>query len=183
MEITNLYGIVKSLHIIFVVTWFAGLFYIVRLFVYHAEADTRNEPDRSILIKQFQLMEWRLWYIIGWPSMVLALIFGLWMLYLLPGYLTQGFMHVKLAMVALLVVYHFYCQKLFNQLQQNRITKTSTGFRVLNEVATLLLIAIVFVIVLRSTLDWIWGVLGIMGVAVVMMIAIKWYKRIRERNN
>jgi len=183
MEITNLFGIVKSLHIIFVVTWFAGLFYIVRLFVYHAEAMGKDEPERGILTAQYQIMEWRLWYIIGWPSMILTLLFGFWMLYLMPVYLTLGFMHVKLALVGLLTIYHFYCHRIFKQLQTGRVTLSSTGFRVLNEGATLLLIAIVFVIVLRSAIDWIWGVLGIMGVALLMMVAIRAYKRQREKSD
>lgn len=182
MEITNLFGIVKSLHIVFVVTWFAGLFYAVRLFVYHAEATEKPEPEKSILIEQYQLMERRLWYIISWPSMVLALIFGFWMLYLMPVYLTLGFMHVKLGLVALLIIYHLYCHRLFKQIQSGRVTKSSTGFRVLNEGATLLLIAIVFVIVLRSAIDWIWGVVGIMGLAIVLMLAIRLYKRARNNN-
>lgn len=183
MEITNIFGIVKSLHIIFVVTWFAALFYIVRLFVYHAEAEEKSEPERSILSAQYRIMEWRLWYIIGWPSMVLALIFGLWMLYLVPGYLVMGFMHVKLGLVALLVIYHFYCHHKFKQLQAGLVKASPTSFRFLNEVATLLLIAIVFVIVLRSAIDWIWGVVGIMGVAVLLMVAIRAYKKHREKNN
>lgn len=183
MEIVNLFGIVKSLHIIFVVTWFAALFYIVRLFVYHAEAQDKSEPERSILTAQYSIMEWRLWYIIGWPSMILALIFGVWMLYLIPGYLAMGFMHVKLGLVGLLVVYHFYCHSKFKQLQAGLVVATSTSFRFLNEVATLLLIAIVFVIVLKSTIDWIWGVVGIMGVAVLLMFAIRAYKKRREKND
>lgn len=178
----NPYGIVKSLHIIFMVTWFAGLFYIVRLFVYHAEAKTKTEPERSILVKQFKLMEWRLWYIITWPSMVLTLLFGFGLLYILPTFLQQPYMHVKLLLVALLVAYHFYCQRVFNRLQNDRSNTSGQGFRVLNEGATLLLIAIVFIIVLKSAFNWIWGVVGIMGVAILMMLAIKWYRKLRERN-
>lgn len=177
------FGIAKSLHLIFVITWFAGLFYVVRLFVYHAEASLKPEPDRSILTKQYQLMEWRLWYIISWPSMILALTFGIWLLYLVPGYLSMGFMHVKLGLVFLLIIYHSYCHHLFKQLQKGRVALTSSGFRILNEGATLLLIAIVFVIVLRSAIDWIWGMIGLMGLAVVLMLAIRLYKRIRTKNN
>ncbi len=178
----NPFGIAKSLHIIFVVTWFAGLFYIVRLFVYHAEADEKPEPARSVLIEQYKLMEWRLWYIITWPSMILALAFGIWMLFLVPGYLNMGFMHVKLALVALLVIYHAYCHFQFQKLQSGIISLSSTGFRLLNEAPTLLLIAIVFVIVMRTTVSWVWGVIGIMGLAVVMMLAIRLYKRYRQKN-
>jgi len=174
--------VLKALHLIFMVTWFAALFYIVRLFVYHAEADTKPEPDRSILIKQYQLMQWRLWYIIGWPSMILTLIFGIGMLWKTPGFLAMPFMHIKLGLVALLVLYHLYCQRLLSRLQHNNVPMGTTGFRILNEVATLLLIAIVFVIVLRDSISWLYGILGIMGVALLMMVAIKLYKKAREQN-
>jgi protoporphyrinogen IX oxidase len=174
--------VLKALHLIFMVTWFAALFYIVRLFVYHAEAAQKPEPDRSILIRQYQLMQWRLWYIIGWPSMVLTLIFGIGMLIKNPGFLTLPFMHVKLGLVTLLVIYHFYCQRLLTRLQHNDLPLGTMGFRILNEVATLLLIAIVFVIVLRDSISWLYGMLGIMGVALLMMLAIKLYKKARNKN-
>lgn len=179
----NPIGIVKSLHIIFVVTWFAGLFYIVRLFVYHAEATTKPEPASSILIAQYKIMERRLWYIITWPSMILTLIFGTWMLVLMPSYLLMSFMHVKLGLVGLLVLYHLYCHRIFLKLQRDSSSLSGMRFRMLNEGATILLIAIVFVIVLKSTFSWIWGVVGIMGLAIVLMIAIKWYKKIRDKNS
>jgi len=175
--------VLKALHLIFMVTWFAALFYIVRLFVYHAEAAQKPEPDQSILIKQYQLMQWRLWYIIGWPSMILNLIFGIGMLIKNPGFLSLPFMHVKLGLVTLLVIYHFYCQRLLSRLQHNDLPMGTMGFRILNEVATLLLIAIVFVIVLRDSISWLYGILGIMGVALLMMVAIKLYKKARAKNN
>ena len=178
----NPYGIVKSLHIIFMVTWFAGLFYIVRLFVYHAEAQGKDEPKRTILTEQFKIMEWRLWYIITWPSMILTLLFGFWLLYIMPSFLQQAFMHMKLGLVGLLVLYHLYCHRLFNKLQLDGSKISPQKFRFLNEGATVLLIAIVFIIVLKSAFSWVWGVVGIMGLAVVLMIAIKWYKRLREKN-
>jgi putative membrane protein len=174
--------VLKALHLIFMVTWFAALFYIVRLFVYHAEAAQKPEPDRSILIKQYQLMQWRLWYIIGWPSMILTLIFGIGMLIKNPGYLSLPFMHIKLGLVTLLVIYHFYCQRLLTRLQHNDLPMGTMGFRILNEVATLLLIAIIFVIVLRDSISWLYGILGIMGVALLMMLAIKLYKKARTKN-
>jgi len=93
---------VKALHIIFVVTWFAGLFYIVRLFIYHVEAQDKEEPAKSILQTQYKLMSKRLWYIITWPSAVLAGIFAVWMLVLEPSYLTMIWMHVKLSFVFVL---------------------------------------------------------------------------------
>ena len=98
---------IKALHIIFVVTWFAGLFYIIRLFIYHVEAENKLEPAKSILQTQYKLMSKRLWYIITWPSAILASVFAFWMLYESPYYLTEPWMHVKLAFVLALYFYHY----------------------------------------------------------------------------
>ena len=97
---------VKALHIIFVVTWFAGLFYIPRLFIYQTEAEDKLEPAKSILQTQYKLMSKRLWYIITWPSAILASIFGIWMLIQNPFYLSQPWMLVKIAFVFALYFYH-----------------------------------------------------------------------------
>ena len=103
---------VKALHIIFVVSWFAGLFYIVRLFIYHTEAQRKGEPDRSILSEQYKIMQGKLWWIITTPAMILTVIFGTWMIILVPAYLDAPWMQVKLSFVALLLFYHFVCQKI-----------------------------------------------------------------------
>ena len=158
LEFNILY--IKALHIIFVTTWFAGLFYIIRLFIYHAEARGKEEPARSILEKQYKLMEWRLWYIITWPSAVLTLIFGFWVLTYRWGYLQQEFMQAKLIFVFLLYVYHGYSQVLFQELQAGKARWTSTQLRLWNELSTLLLFAIVFLIVLKNTMSMVWGMLG-----------------------
>ena len=102
------YLIIKSLHIIFVVCWFAALFYIVRLFIYHVEAQGKDEIVRRTLQDQYKIMQKRLWYIIGWPSMILTFIFGVWMLILRPTLLEYNFMQVKLILVGILMIYHFY---------------------------------------------------------------------------
>ena len=141
---------VKALHIIFVVTWFAGLFYIVRLFIYHVEAEDKEEPAKSILQTQYKLMSKRLWYIITWPSAVLAGVFAVWMLVLEPSYLTMIWMHVKLSFVFVLYFYHIGCQKIFNQLQKDVIKYSSFKLRIWNEIATLLLFAIVFIVDRKS---------------------------------
>jgi putative membrane protein len=182
MEVIFSFQVVKALHLIFMVTWFAGLFYIVRLFVYHAEASKMTEPEKSILTAQYKIMEWRLWYIITWPSMLLNLLFGISMLVKNPEFLTLPFMHVKLVLVGLLAIYHLYCHNILVKIQNNKMTFGSTGFRMLNEVATLLLIAIIFVIVLRDAFSWVYGIIGIMGVAILMMVAIKGYKKMRAKN-
>ena len=106
----EIYNYIKSLHLIFVITWFAGLFYIVRLFVYQIEANEKPSPEREILLKQYKIMTYRLWYIISWPSAVLAVIFALTLLHLNPAFLEMRWMQVKLGFVVLLIAYHIKCQ-------------------------------------------------------------------------
>ena len=176
------YDYIKSLHLIFVSTWFAGLFYIPRLFIYHIEASQKQEPDRSILTKQLQLMTKRLWYIITWPSAILATLFAIGLLYLRPGYLQQPWMHVKLTFVFLLILYHLKNHQIFKQLQRNVVRYTSNFMRLWNEGATLILFAVIFLVILRNALNWIFGVLGIFVLGILLMLGIKLYKRIRKRN-
>lgn len=171
----------KALHIIFVITWFAGLFYIVRLFIYHSEALQKAEPEKSILSNQLGLMTRKLWYIITWPSAVITVILGTSLLISQPSWLQMPFMHVKLGFVVLLLGYHFGCHFLFIQLQKGVAKYSSTQLRIFNEVATLILFAIVFLIVLKNELSWIWGTLGLISFGVIMMIAIKIYKRFRKK--
>ena len=172
---------VKALHLIFIVTWFAGLFYIVRLFIYQTEALEKPEHERLILKPQLDLMARRLWYIITWPSAVLTLIFGFWVLTYRWGYLQQEFMQAKLIFVLLLYVYHGYSQILFNELQAGKARWSSTQLRLWNELSTMLLFAIVFLIVLKNTLIMIWGMLGLVGLSLVLLLAIKLYKKYRSR--
>tara|TARA_B110001450_G_scaffold49910_1_gene46524 strand:+ start:2007 stop:2582 length:576 start_codon:yes stop_codon:yes gene_type:complete len=174
---------VKALHIIFVITWFAGLFYIVRLFIYHVEAEKKEEPAKEILQTQYKLMSKRLWYIITWPSAILASIFAFWMLYKNPYYLEMSWMHIKLTFVLALYFYHFSCQKIYNQLQKNIIKYSALQLRIWNEVATIFLFAIIFLVTLQNAINWVWGVVGIILFGVLMMFAIKLYKKIREKNN
>jgi protoporphyrinogen IX oxidase len=173
------YGYFKALHIIFIVTWFAGLFYIVRLFIYHTEAEQKAEPERSILQSQFKIMEKRLWYGITWPSMFLTLVFGGSLLWVNPSFLSQAYFILKLAFVGALILYHFQCHVFFKQLQNDEVKSTSLKLRIWNEVATVFLVAIVFLIVLKSNTGFIWGMLGIVVFAVTLMIAIKLYKKSR----
>lgn len=173
---------IKALHIIFVVTWFAGLFYIFRLFVYHAEAqESKEELEREILVKQYKLMEWRLWYIITWPSAVLTLILGLALLYFNPGYLTQPWMLLKLFFVSCLFVYQVLGQRIFKNLYEARRSYKAYHMRMLNEVSTLILIAVVFLVVRKDELSWVWGVLSIIGIALILTFAIRAYSNYRKR--
>ena len=174
------YAYIKALHIIFIVTWFAGLFYIVRLFIYHHEAQDKPEDVKNILFKQYKLMENRLWYIITWPSMVLTLIFGPWLLILQPGWLEQPWMHFKLGFIVLLVIYHLWCHKIYLQLQKDELKWTSSKLRMFNEIATILLFAIVFLVVVKTAMSGLFGILGILGLGIFLMLGIKFYKKVRK---
>lgn len=177
-----MYPYIKSLHLIFVVTWFAGLFYIPRLFIYHIEAWKKPSPDKEILSEQLKLMTKRLWYIITWPSAVLCTITAIWLLILMPAWLQQPWMHVKLVFVLLLFVYHFKCHQIFKQLQQDQVKYTSKFMRMWNEVATIILFAVVFLVVLKSAFNWIYGIVGMFVLMVLLMLGIRWYKKVRDRN-
>ena len=160
----------------------AGLFYGVRLFIYHREAQDKPEPDRKILSDQFVIMERKLWYIIAVPSMVLTIAAGITMLALRPVFLQLGFMQIKLCFVAGLIVYHFACQRIMNQMSNGIFKWTSTQLRIWNEVATIILFAIVFLIVVKSAINWIFGVIGIILFSLIIMSAVKIYKYFRERD-
>lgn len=175
-----MYLYIKSLHLIFVVTWFAGLFYIVRLFIYHTEALQKAEPERSILHNQLSKMSRLLWYVITWPSAVITLILATTLLILQPDWLKMSFMHIKLTFVFFLYLYHFSCHYIYKKLQKGDSKYSSTQLRIWNEVATLFLVAIVFLIVLKSQVNWIWGTLGFIAFGVLLMVAVKIYKAIRE---
>lgn len=169
----------KALHIIFVVTWFAGLFYFPRLLIYATEAQLKPEPDRSILQAQLLLMQRRLWYGITWPSAIITLLLGLntWHAY---G-ATPDWLVYKLILVLGLYIYHGLCHGLFRQEQRNEFRYTSSQLRVWNEVATLFLFGIVFLVVLKDALSMLWGMLGLLALIVLLMIGIRVYRKVRER--
>lgn len=178
----EIYNYIKALHLIFVVTWFAGLFYIPRLFINHIEANEKPSPDKEILTHHLKLMTKRLWYIITWPSAILCTLFAIWLLWLMPGWLQQPWMHVKLAFVLLLFFYHLKCHQMFKQLQRDEVRYTSNYMRIWNEVATLVLFAITFLVILKNAFNWIYGVVGIFLLGILLMLGIRLYKRIREKN-
>ena len=171
----------KALHIIGFVAWFAGLFYLVRIFVYHAEAADKAEPARSILLKEFGLMQGRVYKIICNPAMMITWSAGIGMLIINPGYLEQGWMHVKLLLLVGLLGYHLYCKKIIRQLAKGESSLTSFQFRLLNEVPTLFLVAIVLLAVLRSTENFLYGIAGLIAFAAVLYFSAKAYKKHRER--
>ena len=176
------YNYIKSLHLIFVVTWFAGLFYIPRLFIYHIEASEKPSPDKEILTTQLKLMTKRLWKIITWPSAILCTIFAVWLLLLQPVWLQQPWMHVKLLFVVLLFIDHLKCHQIFKQLQRDEIKYTSRFMRIWNEGATLILFAVVFLVILKSAFNWIFGVIGIILLGILLMLGIKLYRSIQRKN-
>jgi putative membrane protein len=173
----------KALHIIFIVTWFAGLFYIVRLFIYHTEAEEKPEPEKSILQKQFKIMEKRLWFGITWPSMILTWIFGLWLAFTLYGFHFPLWLIIKLGFVVGLTIYHFACGVVFNRLKNDQINISSSALRIWNEVATLFLVAIVFLVVLKNFVDLFWGLTGFIVFSLLLYTAIIMYKRNRQKNS
>lgn len=176
------YNYIKALHLIFVVTWFAGLFYIPRLFVYQIEAYHKPPPDKKILGDQLKLMAKRLWFIITWPSAILATIFAIWLLILQPLWLQQPWMHVKLVFVVLLIIYQIQTHIYYKQLQNDVVKKSSNFMRMYNEGATFILFAVVFLVILKSAINWVFGVIGIFVLGVLLMIGFKVYKRIRQNN-
>lgn len=179
---SDYYNYIKALHLIFVITWFAGLFYIPRLFIYHIEATNKPSPEREILSDQLKIMTKRLWYIITWPSAILATFFAIWLLILFPSWLSQPWMHVKLLFVVLLILYHLKNHQIFKKFQKDIIRYTSNYMRIWNEGATLILFAIVFLVILKGTFNWIYGVIGIVVLGILLMLGIKLYKRIRNED-
>jgi putative membrane protein len=178
------FDVIKALHIIFVVSWFAGLFYMVRLFIYDAEANTKSEPEKTILQKQFQLMQSRLWWIITTPAMILSVIFGTWMILLNSTYyLASPWMHLKLGFVLLLLIYHFLCQRIMKKFVSGVYNWTGNQLRLWNELATLFLVIIVFIVVMKSTMNWIYGTIGFFATGIALMIGIKAYKSFRQKRN
>ena len=177
------YNYIKSLHLIFVVTWFAGLFYEPRLFIYHIEASKKSSPAKEILENQLKIMSRRLWYIITWPSAILATIFAIWLLVLIPGLIYQSWMLIKIVFIFLLYAYHLKTHQMFLELQRDEIRYSSNFMRIWNEGATLFLFAIVFLAIVKSAIHWVFILLGTFGLIVLLMVAIKFYKRLRDKSS
>lgn len=168
----------KAFHIIGVVVWFAGLFYLVRLFIYHVEAEAEPEPARSILKKQYELMEKRLYSIITTPGMVVTVAMAVGLLVLMPSYLQEGWMHIKLGLVAVLIGYHHYCKRLMKQLARGECQWSGQQLRALNEAPTLLLVVVVLLVVFKNNLPadittWVVAGLGVLMAATIQLYARK----------
>ncbi|AFY37797.1 hypothetical protein Lepto7376_1453 [[Leptolyngbya] sp. PCC 7376] len=172
----------KAFHIIGVVVWFAGLFYLVRLFVYHAEAEKEPEPAKGILKKQYELMEKRLYHIITQPGMYVTVVMAIAIISTEPAILKSWWLHAKLALVALLLVYHFYCGRIMKKLAAGECDWTGQQFRVLNEAPTLLLVTIVMLAVFKNSLPLNWTGGLILALIVFMAAAIQLYAK-KRRND
>ncbi len=151
-----------------------------RLFVYIRETHDKAEPEKSILLKQLKMMSSRLWYGITWPSAVITLAMGTALIINQPAWLQHGFMHIKLTLVFFLYVYHFSLHYLYKQAQQDVVKFSSQQLRMWNEIATLFLISIVFIIVLKNALSMVWGLLGLLVVTFLILAGIKLYKKYRK---
>jgi len=168
----------KAFHLIGVIVWFAGLFYLGRLFVYHSEADKRPEPERGTLIAQFVLMEKRLYYGITWPGMCITIFFGTAMLmeWGLPPWI-----HTKIGLVILLVLYHFWCGHLRKKLLQEKCGWSGIQFRIFNEIPTLLLVSIVFLVVFKEAFSWSVFLLILAGMMLAIGVTVLWLAKRREK--
>ena len=176
---SDMYLYIKAIHIIFVVTWFAGMFYMPRFFIYNTEANDTPDNERSILRKQFEVMMKRLWLGITWPSAVLTLILGPWMWYLLGSLPT--WLVIKLCFVLGLYGYHFTLHVIYKQQMRGMFKYSSQQLRIWNEVATLFLVAIVMLAVVKQNISVVWGLIGLVLLAVLLMSAVRVYKLIRKQ--
>jgi protoporphyrinogen IX oxidase len=175
-----MYSYLKALHIVFIVTWFSGMFYIVRLFVYNTEAREKPEPEKSILQSQFRIMIKRLWLGITFPSAIITLIMGpwLWLAFWRP---TPDWLLCKLGFVALLYAYFFTLHAIYRQQMKGIFKYSSQQLRIWNEVATIFLVAIVMLAVVKQSISAVWGTAGLIGFVIVLMSAIRIYKAIRTK--
>jgi putative membrane protein len=173
-----MYDYIKALHIIFIVTWFSGMFYIVRLFIYNTEANQKPEAERIILQKQFGIMIKRLWFGITWPSAILTLIFGPWMWYMLGS--LPNWLAIKLCFVIGLYAYHLTLHTIYKQESKGIFKYSSMQLRIWNEIATIFLIAIVMLAVVKQSMSWLWGLIGLILFILLLMSAIRIYKTIRK---
>lgn len=178
-----LYFYLKAIHIIFIVTWFAALFYMPRLFVYDIEARSKSEIERNILLSQFRIMQKRLWFGIAWPSFIITMFLGTALALNLGLDFSVDWFLWKIILVAGLVAYHFACHAIMNQLAKNDVKFSSQGMRMWNEIATIFLFGIVFLVVFKNTISLLYGIGGLVGLIVVLMLAIKAYKKLRKPKN
>lgn len=174
------YLVLKTIHLIAVVCWFAGLFYMGRLFIYHKEAELKDKNTKNILQNQFKLMANRLMNIITWPATVISSFFGFYMLYQNPILIELDWMKVKLVIVSILIIYTVFTQVILNQLNKNEIELGDFYLRIWNEGATLLLISIISLAVIKTSVSWINAVLIFVLITLILLILIRLYKLLKK---
>jgi protoporphyrinogen IX oxidase len=170
----------KAFHIVGIVCWFAGMFYLPRLFVYHAEANEQPEPARSILKAQYQIMEKRLYSIIMTPAMLLTIAMAIGLISTEPDVLKETWLHVKLACVALLIGYHHLCKRIMKQLAADTCTMTGQQFRWFNEFPTVFFVIVVMLAVFKNNIPTSATAWGIFGMIIAMAAFIQLYARKRR---
>ncbi|BAU43625.1 protoporphyrinogen oxidase HemJ [Leptolyngbya sp. O-77] len=170
----------KAFHIVGIVAWFAGLFYLPRLFVYHAEAYEQPEPAQSILKNQYQIMEKRLYSIIMTPAMLLTVVMAIALITTEPEVLKEPWLHAKLALVVLLIGYHHYCKRLMKKLAADECKMTSQQFRWFNEIPTILFILVVMLAVFKNNLPTDIAAYGVVAMLIAFAAAIQLYARKRR---
>jgi putative membrane protein len=176
----------KALHIIFITTWFAGLFYVVRLFIYNTEANEKPEPEKSILQKQFGIMIKRLWFGITWPSAIITLILGPLVMFKAQWHLSLleysgRWLLIKLVFVILLYAYHYSLHAIYKQQSKGVFKYSSQKLRIWNEVATIFLVAIVMLATVKQDISVVWGLVGLFAFIIILMSAIRIYKTVRKK--
>jgi protoporphyrinogen IX oxidase len=176
------YSWFKAFHLIGIVVWFAGLFYLVRLFIYHVEANQEPEPARTILKNQYQIMEKRLYHIITTPGMLVTVAMAIGLLSTEPDVLKEGWLHIKLLFVALLLGYHHYCGRLMKKLAADECRWSGQQLRALNEAPTVMLVAIVLLAVFKNNLPTDITVWGIFAMIIFMAVTIQLYAKKRKRD-
>jgi putative membrane protein len=172
----------KAFHLIGVVVWFAGLFYLVRLFVYHAEAEQQPEPAQTILKNQYELMEKRLYNIITTPGMVVTVAMAIALLTTEPEVLKSWWLHLKLTLVVVLLIYHFWCGRIMKKLAQGECNWSGQQFRALNEAPTVLLVLIVLLAVFKNSLPLDLTTWLIVALVISMIAAIQLYAKKRKKD-
>ena len=170
----------KTFHIIGVVVWFAGLFYLVRLFIYHVEAAEQEQPIRAAFEQQYGLMERRLANIITTPGMAVAVSCAVGLLVVNPSWLQQSWMHVKLLFMAFLLGYHWLCYRLMGQLQRGECNWNGRQLRAFNELPTLLLVIVVLLVVFKQQFPTGAATWLTVGLVVFMAASIQFYARWRR---
>lgn len=166
------YPALVALHLVFMVTFFAGTFCLLRLFIYHRQALARWEPDRGILSKQFGRMERTVLYWVAWPSLFLMILFGAWMTWLQPGLLAAPWMQAKLGLTALVFAYHLVDQGIYGRLRRGEKVWGIYALRSWTQGSVLLLVTVIFLSTYKQV-EWYVGILGLLVLALMLFTAVR----------